>query len=1259
MYSKLKKTLQHLFFSEAAAMVRVGRERPLQAGDFPRLPKTFEDVMNVSSAPRLDVSHGPWGYLKSLAHEFRRGLAASVGLNAIRMVAGLLSPLFLYQLVAAASNGTETRQAVFSALALSISSIVMALASQHYFYQTLTLGMRMRALVSTQLYHHALRFPRWRRVSYETGDLVNHLGIDAYAVSEAPFVVSELAYAATVIIGVAALLFHFIDLAALVPFVLLLVLMPVSRYVGKRFIKIQSELMGERDKRVSLLSQALSGIRVVKFFGWDKRIREEIQARRHRELGWLRRMVTAGSISELVFYMTTTLLAFGSFATYLLMGHDLDAATVFACLALFGKLEEPFGQLTHIVGNLAQARVSSERLVRFLREEPLPEPAHQELSPVRVPIGVRLSDVTLRHADVDVLRGVDLAIAPGEAVAVIGPVGCGKTSLLLAMLGEISHRSGRIEFTGIGEALPRLAYVPQEAFLLNASLRHNITFGAVDERLAGALHAACLEEDVAAFPNGLETEIGEHGVNLSGGQKQRVSLARAMLQDPGLVLLDDPLSAVDFATENALVERLVFGEWRDVTRIVVTHRLAHLVRFDRVVFVENGEIAAVGRYADLLREHPRFREFVSQHVDPVIHAAPVAAALPAAAGAGHLTEFESREIGKVDMAHFWHYFRAMGGEPRGRAVLALGGLIGILLLAVSLQLVQDGWLAAWTSWLDSDQSQITFGATADRMVAALGAEEIRSWLGRVLTNDFSAITIYGCVGLLFMVATFVRFISWGRSAVVAARDLHDKALTAVMAAPLRMFDSNPVGRILNRFSNDMEKLEHEVSWSFENTLFTSIRVVVALAVMVTVFPPVAIAVLVLSFALYRLQKTYRASSREAQRLTSLSHSPLLSHFKETLNGLTVIRAMRKEDEFAERFRSWLDNSLVSFHGMVLLNRWFTVRIPLMTGLLTMVVALGIAWLASRGAIASGMAGLALTYSLNFWSALTWSIRSFSVLETSMISVERVRDYGKIEAEPSVTRRPALPESVPWPSRGAVEFDGVVVRYAPHLPDVLKGVSFRVAAGSRVGIVGRTGSGKSTLFQTLFRFVPIRKGRVLIDGVDLAAVPLDRLRQSVAIIPQSPTLFVGTLRTNLDRFAQYSDAEIWEALGKVFLRDFIATLPGGLDAEVKENGENFSLGQRQLLCLARALLVRARVLVMDEATASVDVETDALIQKTIRTAFQGVTVLIIAHRLDTVADCDAIVELQDGRVVNEERRTQETAEVVRIPSMPEAMPVAVQ
>ena len=455
-------------------------------------------------------------------------------------------------------------------------------------------------------------------------------------------------------------------------------------------------------------------------------------------------------------------------------------------------------------------------------------------------------------------------------------------------------------------------------------------------------------------------------------------------------------------------------------------------------------------------------------------------------------------------------------------------------------------------------------------------------------------------------------------------------LNSILKAPLRFFDSTPIGRILQRFSRDVEAVDIHLQWSFEFTVKCLVNIGTALVLILGVLPIMTLVVAPVMVLYYLLQRDYRIPAREAKRLDAISRSPRFAHFKETLQGLVVIRSYGKTGFFFEEFLQRLENSQRMFYGHYMLNRWFSSRIPALGAVVSSGTALGIVYYSWRGNLNPGVAALVLVYAMSLWESLNWAVRIFSEMEARMTSVERLQYYSNLESEKDMILPPAQIEQF-WPSLGEVTFNNVIARYAPQFPPVLKGISFTIPAGARVGIIGRTGSGKSTVLQALFRCMEIENGAITIDGVNIAGIPLERLRRSLAIIPQDPTLFLGTLRSNLDRYHEYSDEEIWRNLRKAKLDSYVKALPKGLESPVMENGSNLSQGQRQLLCLARALLCDAKILVMDEATASVDVQTDSLVQEVMRESCVGITMMIIAHRLGTVADCDLILEIREGKL----------------------------
>jgi ABC-type multidrug transport system fused ATPase/permease subunit len=634
----------------------------------------------------------------------------------------------------------------------------------------------------------------------------------------------------------------------------------------------------------------------------------------------------------------------------------------------------------------------------------------------------------------------------------------------------------------------------------------------------------------------------------------------------------------------------------------------------------DGRVRGVGPLADLLANLPEFHAFYSES-SKADHGAsllasekstPLGNTSVAAIEPVRVTEDEDRAIGAVKGSVYLDYVKALGGLTAGRRAIMIPLLLGASVAASVLPLLQKSWLAL--------SSNLQAGHVAGT-----------SAIDRLAGGSLTSIAVYGCIGLATLVGVLVNRLLWLERGMAAGRDLHDLMLVSVLKAPLRFFDSTPIGRILQRFSRDVEAVDIQLQWSFETTVRCLVNIGTALFLILGVLPVMLVVIAPVFWFYYLLQRDYRVPAREAKRLDSINRSPRFAHFKETLHGLVVIRSYGRTGEFLSQFYDRLALSNRMFYGNYMLNRWFSSRIPLLGAIVSSGSAVGIVAYAYMGRISPGVAGLVMVYALTLWESLNWAVRIFAEVEARMTSVERLKYYASLDSEAEIFTAPPANIEEDWPKRGEIVFDRVVARYASHLPPVLKGISFRVPPGSRVGIIGRTGSGKSTLLQALFRAMELESGEIRIDGINIAQVGLERLRRSLAIIPQDPTLFLGTLRSNLDRFSEFSDNEVWNALQKARLESFVRNLPGGLAANVLENGSNFSQGQRQLLCLARALLTEAKVIVMDEATASVDVQTDSLVQEVVRENCPNVTMLIIAHRLGTVADCEMIFEVREGKL----------------------------
>lgn len=837
-----------------------------------------------------------------------------------------------------------------------------------------------------------------------------------------------------------------------------------------------------------------------------------------------------------------------------------------------------------------------------------------------------------------VLKDINVRFRPGQLTAVVGRVGAGKSSLIHAILGEMRKVQGEVALEG------SVAYVAQTAWIFNDSLRNNITFGkSFDEKLyRKAIKVSALSHDISILPAGDLTAIGEKGINLSGGQKQRVSIARAVYADADVYLFDDPLSALDAHVSNEVFRLCLSkrGVLRNKLRLLITNQVHMLPECDNIVFLEAGSIRVQGKYADLAAEDESFKRLINEkQKESENETAEAAEAAEAAAAAsvsrdGHsrhsnsiaqnsiprnglesltagsttrgltekdgkvgqnLIQSEERKTGNVVIRNYYQYAMACGG------IVMFTFLILFWCATVALSVVTQWWLAFWA------ESQAELG-TADRPLGF--------YLG-----------IYFALAIGYAVATVARSVWYLNLALYASKKMHNKMLQSILRAPVSFFDTTPIGRIISRFSRDVNVLDEILPQYFQQMLTTVLNIIasyVFIGVIMPLFISVAIPVLIVYFL---LQRFFNRTSLELKRLDSISKSPIYANFSETLGGLSTLRAYGRQDMARENNMNMIDINQRAYFAYIAANRWFALNLEMVGSIL--VFATAIFGVAQRNAqFASGNVGLSLTYALQVTSFLGFSVRSITELEGQMNSIERVNYYcHDLPQEAAANVEPGPPDE--WPSKGTMEIKNVQMRYREELELVLKGVNVSIAGGEKVGVVGRTGSGKSSLMIAILRLVEVAEGEVTVDGIDLSTVGLDDVRKRITIIPQDPVMFSGTIRFNLDPFEEHSEAELWDALEKSHLKEFVEEFDGGLDAKVSEYGENMSAGQRQVICLTRALLRNSKILILDEASSSLDNETDRMIQETIRKYLKDATMLTIAHRLFTLSDYDKILVMDDG------------------------------
>ncbi len=1226
----------NIFFGTASQYISRAQHGTFLETDLPPLPPelTSESISKTLWTPHLN---GPMPFVLGILGTEKRRFAIAILFMTITVTALLITPIMVFRLIQLLGNpetAPDTNHGalinnLLSAVFVAIASLVSQVALQHFFYKSINLTQIFTSRLNLKIYRHALGMRDCDRKEKQTGDMVNAMGSDSEIIAQVCGVFGSLFHSAGIILGGTLLLFRFVGISALAGVAVVSLLLPLTRLIAPPMARSQFRFMEAMDTRVTLITQILRGIRVVKYFCWETGMDAQVRHIRSREISSRKSYAVVENFANLSYTSLPVLLGVSVFLTHILRGQTLDAATLFACISTFAVMQDPIGNLAHNVSFLIQIKVSSQRLIDYFCI-PSSEKKNSSSSTSYQPSGIKIHDLGIKYKGTNqfAIQNITTAIRPGESVAIIGPIGCGKSTLLRALLGEVETTTGSVNFVNAVDSVrqearsPRIAWVPQEAFIQNTTLLNNIQITSPEmtsEDLDTILQQTALAPDIAQLPARLNTEIGDHGVNLSGGQKQRVALARAAAHQPEIVFLDDPLSAVDPITEKSLVQQLLFGRWKNITRVVATHRLSHLIFFDRIIFMNNGHIKCEGSFNELNAKSAEFRNFVAAHAtteksniqqNAATHTLPNNSKVQPES---RITEDETHVQGKVRLNVYLNYIKSLGGETRKQKIKNLSLFIAGLLAVAILPLIQDAWLALWLN-------QQNMGNGIVKLLLA--------HIMKPQTQPLFGISVYGAIGFFVIVVFFLQGLFCSFRAVDAGRILHEKSWTAVLNAPIRFFDSTPVGRIVNRFSNDISTIENNLMESFLGFCFSIAKVVAVFLFSIALLPILVVAIFPVIYLYYRMQQKYRVAAREAKRLDSIARAPRYNFFKETLDGLTVVRAMDSQEIFFAAFQHRLNNWQKAFHAVIFFNRWFSARVPLLNAAIALTTAIGVTLFTHNGTMMAGTAGLVFSFALNSAGALNWAIRAFSALETQMTSVERVGHFMALRPEESVTiaSELSLSDNETWPQNTDVEFRNVHVRYAPHLPLVLKDLSFHIPAGAKAALVGRTGSGKTTLFQALFRFVEVEKGAIFIGGKNIAGIPLNTLRSTIAVIPQDPVLFVGTLRSNLDFFQKHSDENVWQVLERVHMAAFVRQLPNGLNAAILESGSNLSQGQRQLVCLARALLEKSRIIIVDEATANVDVQTDALVQRTIRQETEGITVIIIAHRMGTIADCEPIITL---------------------------------
>lgn len=1111
---------------------------------------------------------------------------------------------------------------------LFVCTCFQSLILQQYFHVCFVSGMRVRSAIIGAVYRKALVISNAARRSSTVGEIVNLMSVDAQRFMDLSAYINMIWSAPLQVVLALYFLWQTLGPSVLAGVAVMLLMVPVNAFIAMKTKAYQVAQMKSKDNRIKLMNEMLNGIKVLKLYAWELAFQDKVSEIRQSELRVLKKAAYLGAMSTFTWICAPFLVALSTFAVYVLVDEQnvLDAQKAFVSLALFNILRFPLNMLPMVISSVVQASVSLKRLRTFLSHEELQEDSVDHSAALGSPDSVSITDgvFSWSRTEAPTLKNLNVQIPEGALVAVVGLVGSGKSSLLSALLGEMDKIEGTVSVKG------SVAYVPQQAWIQNSTLKENIVFGQElnDPWYQQVVEACALRPDLEILPAGDSTEIGEKGVNLSGGQKQRVSLARAIYCERSVYLLDDPLSAVDAHVGKHIFDKVIGpqGLLKDKTRVLVTHGLSYLPQADLILVMGEGQVTERGSYQQLLTTDGAFAEFLrtyasvdnndSEPTQPNGPTAPENLSSAAAdgssqlsqkqkeaekgseqvkSGAGKLTEADKASTGQVKLSVFMTYARAIGLPLTVVSVL-------LFLTHHLLSLFSNYWLSWWTD------DPVVNGTQPQR---------------------FMRLGVYGGLGLSQGVAVFGYSLSMSIGGIMASRFLHQSMLYDVLRSPVSFFERTPSGNLVNRFSKEIDTIDSVIPSILKMFTGSMFNVLSCCVVILAATPLVAIIIPFLGVLYFFVQRFYVASSRQLKRLESVSRSPIFTHFNETLLGASVIRAFREQKRFIRESDLRVDHNQEAYFPSIVANRWLAIRLEFVGNCIVSCAALFAVM--ARQSLSPGLTGLSITYALQLTASLNWLVRMSSDLETNIVAVERVREYNHTDKEAEWTVQSPAPPPDPWPSAGCIQIKNFGLRYRQDLDMAIHDVSISITGGEKVGIVGRTGAGKSSLTIGLFRIIEAAEGQILIDGVDISQLGLHQLRSRITIIPQDPVLFSGSLRMNLDPFDTYSDEEVWRALEFSHLKAFVSGLPGKLEHECSEGGENLSVGQRQLLCLARALLRKTKILVLDEATAAVDMETDHLIQSTIRSQFEECTVLTIAHRLNTIMDYTRVLVLDKGEM----------------------------
>ncbi|XP_017777905.1 PREDICTED: probable multidrug resistance-associated protein lethal(2)03659 [Nicrophorus vespilloides] len=1108
------------------------------------------------------------------------------------------------------------------------------------------IGMRCRIASCSIIYRKLLRLNKTSLSQTAAGQVINLMSNDVQRFEMVAIFLHYIWIMPIQAVVAGIIMYKGVGYAAVIGILsIALQAIPLQGYLSRLQGKYRSQIATRTDHRVKLMSEITAGIQVIKMYAWEKPFEKVVQLARKLEIDVItKKSYILGFMTALMVFTERTSL-YLMVVIYALTGNSLTSDLVFSNAQFFNTIQLYMAIFFPLaIATYSEAKVSIKRIEDFLL---LAEnPRHYVISEVSVEKGcIKISKGKaswIPNPIIDTLTNINLEIKPGTLCAVVGSVGAGKSSLLQLLLKELPLSSGKLDIAG------NVSYASQEPWLFVSSVKNNILFGQpfTKTKYKEIVKVCALETDFQQFPYGDKTLVGERGVSLSGGQRARINLARAVYRDADIYLFDDPLSAVDTHVGKHLFEECIVKYLENKTRLLVTHQLQFLKKADQIIIINNGQITKVGTYEELAEnelahlERESSTEETNENPKERKRLMSITSEASTVEDEEHEEPQETQELmekGSIPTSTYWQYFRA------GANVLALFVLAFLIIIAQMFCNWSDLWLRYWTTEEEvlcakqynskNDSSIYTtteFYMNETETEISTNAFPINDTVYEEGSCDFgnfprkNYILIYSVLILLTVVLTIVRSLAFYKVCMNSSKSLHNNMFGNILEATMRFFDTNPSGRILNRFSKDIGAVDEILPRCMLDSI-QIFMVMFGILIMVFIVSPIMILPTIVLAALFvGIRYVYMSTAQDLKRLEGITRAPVFSHVSASLSGLTTIRSSGAQYIITKEFDALQDQHTASFVMMIVASETFGFYLDLISVLFVGIVTFQF-FAYDESSVVGGDVGLVLSQSLILTGMLQHGMRQTTEVANNMTSVERVLQYTKLDKEGPFesVKKPHRD----WPEKGAIIFKNLFLQYAPSEPPVLKNLNVEILPGDKVGIVGRTGAGKSSLISAIFRLAPI-EGSITIDEVDTKEIGLNDLRSNISIIPQEPVLFSTTVRNNLDPFDKCNDDTLWKALENVELKDNIDKL----EQEVNEGGSNFSAGQRQLMCLARAIIRNNKIIIMDEATANVDQQTDALIQKTIRKNFLSCTVLTIAHRLNTIMDSDKVLVMDAGQAV---------------------------